>query len=209
MGQKVHPLGFRLGITKDWKSRWFSPKKDYGSLVIEDQKIKNYLTKKLEPAGLKSIEIERSTNILDILVEVSKPGLVIGKGGLGVETIEKELKNITKSKIKITAQAVKVRELESQLVAEYICKQLQRRVNFRRAANYAVESAMGKGAKGIKVKLAGVLSGGNSVSRSEVFTQGAVPLQTLRADIDYAQVHCQLLFGIIGIKVWIYKGEIE
>lgn len=208
MGQKVHPLGFRLGITKEWPVRWFASKSDYGNLFLEDEKIRNYLTQKLEPAGVKSIEIERSTNTLDITMEVAKPGLVIGRGGLGVETLEKELKKFTNSKIKITAKAVKVREIEAALVAEYISRQLLRRVNFRRAAMYALESAMNKGAKGIKIKLAGRL-GGRMIARTERFDRGAVPLHTLRADIDYAQVHCKTAAGLVGIKVWIYKGEIE
>ncbi len=207
MSHRIHPYGFRLGITKDWISRWYADKKTYPDLVLEDERIRKFLTKKLDMAGVESINIERSVNSVDIYIRVSKPGVVIGRDGGGVEALEKELKKITTSKLRITAEAVKVREIEAQLVADYIARQLQRRVNFRKAAMYAVESAMSKGAKGVKVRLSGVLGGGNTIGRTEKFTRGAVPLQTLRANIDYAQVHCQLLYGVVGVKVWIYKGE--
>jgi len=158
---------------------------------------------------LKNVEIERTENEVSILIKVSKPGVVIGRGGTGVEEIEKEIKKITKGKVKITAEGVKSSEIEAQLVGDYICRQLKRRVPYRRVVNFALSSAIDKGAKGIKIKLAGVLSGSNTISRSETYKLGSVPAQTLRADIDYAQIHCQMLFGTIGIKVWIYKGEIE
>lgn len=208
MGQKIHPLGYRLGITKDWISRWYADKSSYADKAIEDIKIRAFLTDKLSMAGLKVVEIERTENEISIIIKVSKPGLVIGRGGAGVESLEKELKKITPSKIKITAEEVKTPEVEAQLIAEYLCRQLKKRVPYRRTATFALNSAMDKGAKGIKIKFAGVLSGSNTISRSEVFSLGSIPLQTLRADIDYAQVHCKLIFGIIGIKVWIYKGEI-
>ncbi len=209
MGQKINPVGYRLGISKNWASRWFSSKKDYANLVLEDTKIRALLKDKLSLAGLKSVEIERTENEINVLIKVSKPGVVIGRGGTGVEEIEKEIKKITKGKVKITAEGVKSPEIEAQLVADYIARQLKRRVPYRRVVNFAINSAMDKGAKGIKIKLAGVLSGSNTISRSEVYKAGSVPLQTLRADIDYAQYHCQMLFGTIGIKVWIYKGELE
>ncbi|MBN1162266.1 30S ribosomal protein S3 [Patescibacteria group bacterium] len=210
MGTKVHPIGFRLGITKDWSSRWFAGKSNYADLALEDVKIREFLDKKLEYAGLKSVDIERTENEIQILLKVSKPGVVIGKGGAGVEEIEKELKQMTISrKIKITAEGIRVPELESRLVAEYISRQLKRRVPYRRVCVFATNAAMDKGAKGIKVRISGVLSGSNTIGRSEKFVLGSVPLQTLRADIDYAQVDCMLLYGTIGIKVWIYKGEVE
>ncbi len=209
MGQKINPIGYRVGISKNWSSRWFSSKKDYANLLIEDKKIRDYLNEKLSTAGLKNIEIERTENEVSILIKVSKPGVVIGRGGTGVEEIEKEIKKITKGKVKITAEGVKSSEIEAQLVGDYICRQLKRRVPYRRVVNFALSSAIDKGAKGIKIKLAGVLSGSNTISRSETYKLGSVPAQTLRADIDYAQIHCQMLFGTIGIKVWIYKGEIE
>ncbi|OGC50002.1 30S ribosomal protein S3 [candidate division WWE3 bacterium RBG_16_37_10] len=207
MGQKVNPYGYRLGISKDWMSRWYADKKHYGELVLEDLKIRKYLEKKFEMAGVKSIDIERSVNEINIIVKVAKPGVVIGKGGSGVEDAEKELKKITKAKIRLTAEEVKNPEMEAQLVADYISRQLKRRLPYRRVVMAAISSARDKGAKGIKIKLAGLLSGGNSISRSEKYLDGSIPSQTLRADVDYAQVHCQMLYGTIGIKVWIYKGE--
>ena len=207
MGQKVNPYGYRLGISKDWMSRWYADKKQYGNLILEDLKIRKYLEKKFEMAGVKSIEIERYVNEINIIVKVAKPGVVIGKGGSGVEDAEKELKKITKAKIRLTAEEVKNPEVEAQLVADYISRQLKRRLPYRRVVMAAISSARDKGAKGIKIKLAGLLSGGNSISRSEKYLDGSVPSQTLRADVDYAQVHCQMLYGTIGIKVWIYKGE--
>ncbi len=209
MGQKINPTGFRVGISKNWSSRWFSSKKEYANLLIEDKKIRDYLNVKLSVAGLKNVEIERTENEINILIKVSKPGVVIGRGGTGVEEIEKEIKKITKGKVKITAEGIKSSEIEAQLVGDYICRQLKRRVPYRRVVNFALSSAIDKGAKGIKIKLAGVLSGSNTISRSETYKLGSVPAQTLRADIDYAQIGCQMLFGTIGIKVWIYKGEIE
>jgi small subunit ribosomal protein S3 len=207
MGQKINPFGFRLGITKNWKSRWFASKEIYSLTVIEDRKIREFLTKKLETAGLKEVNIERTENEIHIYVKVSKPGIVIGKAGAGVEEIEKEVKKLTKSKIKITAEEVKTPELEAQLVGDYIYRQIKRRVPYRRVVNFAINSAMDKGAKGIKIRLSGVLSGGNTIARTEEYKQGAIPLQTLRANIDYAQIHARMLFGTIGIKVWVYKGE--
>ena len=209
MGQKINPVGYRVGISKNWSSRWYTSKKDYANLLIEDKKIRDFLNEKLSTAGLKNVEIERTENEVSILIKVSKPGVVIGRGGTGVEEIEKEIKKITKGKVKITAEGVKSSEIEAQLVGDYICRQLKRRVPYRRVVNFALSSAIDKGAKGIKIKLAGVLSGSNTISRSETYKVGSVPAQTLRADIDYAQIHCQMLFGTIGIKVWIYKGEIE
>ena len=208
MGQKIHPLGFRLGITKDWKSRWFADKSSYADKVGEDIKIRKFLEEKLSIAGLKEIDIERTESEIDIFIKVSKPGLVIGKGGAGVESLEKELKNITDAKIKITAEEIKTPEVEAQLVAQYLCRQMKRRIPYRRMCVFAVKAAMDKGAKGIKIRLAGVLSGSNTISRAENFSLGSVPLQTLRADIDYAQLSCNLIYGTVGIKVWIYKGEI-
>ena len=208
MGQKINPIGYRVGISRNWGSRWFSSKKDYANLLIEDKKIRDLLNERLSSAGLKNVEIERTENEVSVLIKVSKPGVVIGRGGTGVEEIEKEIKKITKGKVKITAEGVKSSETEAQLVADYICRQLKRRVPYRRVVNFDLSSAIDKGAKGIKIKLAGVLSGSNTISRSETYKEGSVPAQTLRADIDFAQVHCQMIFGTIGIKVWIYKGEV-
>jgi small subunit ribosomal protein S3 len=208
MGQKIHPIGFRVGITRDWSSRWYADKTAYADKALEDIKIRKFLTEKLSTAGLKTVEIERTENEISIIIKVSKPGLVIGKGGSGVESLEKEIKKLTPSKIKITAEEVKTPEIEAQLVGEYLCRQIKKRVPYRRVAVFAINSAIDKGAKGIKIKLAGVLSGSNTISRSEEFSLGSIPLQTLRADIDYAQIHCKLLYGTVGIKVWVFKGEI-
>jgi small subunit ribosomal protein S3 len=209
MGQKIHPTGFRIGISKDWTSKWFVEKKNYADTALEDKKIRDFLKKRYETAGLKEVIIERSVNELSITVRVSKPGLVIGRGGSGVEEVEKELKKITKSKIKLTAEEVKTPEIEAQLIADYIYRQLKRRLPYRKVCLSAANSAIERGAKGIKIRVSGLLSGGNSISRSEVITRGSVPSQTLRADIDYAQLDAHMLFGTIGIKVWVYKGEVD
>jgi len=209
MGQKIHPFGFRVGISKDWKSRWFVDKKDFANNLVEDYKIREFLKEKFSTAGLESIEIERSVNEVNIIVKVSKPGIVIGRGGAGIDAVEKELKakGITKAKIRLTAIEVRAPELSAQLVADYISRQLKRRVSYRRVATAAITTGLDKGAKGMKIKLSGLLSGGNTIARSETFSKGPVPTQTLRANIDYAQVHCKQLYGTVGIKVWIYKGE--
>src|SRR3989344_616451 len=207
MGQKIHPTGFRIGISKDWTSKWFADKKGYADPALEDLKIRKFLKEKFDAAGLKSIDIERSVNEVNIIVKVSKPGLVIGRGGSGVEEVEKQLKKLTTSKIKLTAEEVKTPEIEAQLVADYIARQLKRRIPYRRTLLSAANAAIDIGAKGIKIRISGLLSGGNSISRSEVITRGSVPSQTLRADIDYAQVDAKLIYGVVGVKVWIYKGE--
>lgn len=209
MGQKIHPYGFRLGITENWKSRWTADKRTFGKLLIEDYKIRAYLEKALSTAGLESVHIERSTNEVNITVKVSKPGVVIGRGGAGVEDLEKAIRLLTKSKIKLTAEEVKNPELNAQLVADYIARQLKRRIPYKRAVNSTINTAMDKKAKGIKIRISGLLSGGSSIARSERYFKGSVPTQTLRANIDYAGVTCHLLYGTVGIKVWIYKGEFD
>ena len=209
MGQKIHPYGFRVGISKPWRSNWFADKENYGDLVLEDHKIRELLEDRLFAAGLKEIEIKRSVNELDLVLKVSRPGLVIGRKGSGVQQLEKDLKEITDSKVKLTVEEIKTPEIEARLVAQYIDRQMRRRMSYRRVIKSALRSAMSKGAKGIKIRISGVLSGGNTIARSEIYSEGSVPTQTLRADIDYAQHHCKRLFGTIGIKVWIYKGEME
>jgi small subunit ribosomal protein S3 len=209
MGQKINPTGFRIGISKDWSSKWFAEKNEYSKNTIEDYKIRRFLEKKFEPAGLKDILIERSGNILNVTVRVSNPGVVIGKGGSGVESAEKEIKKITKSVIRITAEEVKVPEIHSSIVANNIYRQLKKRVKYNRAAQQAIKAAMDKGAKGIRIKISGLLGGGSSIARTETFKEGSIPAQKLRADIDYAQLHAHMMYGAIGIKVWIYKGDLE
>lgn len=207
MGNKINPVGFRIGISKDWSSRWFLSKKETPRALVEDLKIRAFIKEKFDTAGLKSVDIERSPNELHIFAKVSKPGVVIGKGGAGVESIIEALRKNTKAKVSLTVEEVKVPEIEAQLVGDYIARQLKRRMPYRRVMLSAVNSAMDRGAKGIKIKLSGLLGGGNTISRTETLVLGSVPSQTLRADIDYAQIHCQMIFGTIGIKVWIYKGE--
>lgn len=209
MGQKIHPYGFRVGISKPWRSQWFAEKENYADLALEDHKIRDFLEDRLSTAGLKEIDIKRAVNELDITLKVSRPGLVIGRGGSGIQQLEKDLHEITDAKVKLTVEEVKTPELEAKLVADYITRQMQRRMPYRRVVQSAIRSAMDKGAKGIKIRLSGVLSGGNTIARSEVYSEGSVPTQTLRANIDYAQVDAKMLFGTIGIKVWIYKGEEE
>jgi len=209
MGQKINPLGFRIGVSKDWSSRWYADKKSRAASLFEDYKIRKFLMNKYEAAGVKSVEIERSLNELSITVKVSRPGIVIGKGGIEATNTKNELKKLTKSKISLTVEEVKVPEVEAKLVAEYISRQLKRRLPYRRVIASAMNSAMDRGAKGIKIRIAGLLSGGNTISRVEKFSKGSVPNQTLRADIDYAQVDCHMIYGTIGIKVWIHRGELE
>jgi small subunit ribosomal protein S3 len=209
MGQKINPTGFRIGISKDWNSKWFVDKKEYSKYAVEDFRIRRFLEKKFEPAGLKDVLLERSGNILSVTIRVSNPGVVIGKGGAGVESAEKEIKKLTKSTVKITAEEIKNPEIHSRIVANNIVRQLKKRVKPNRASQMAMNAAMEKGAKGIKIKVSGLLGGGSSIARVETFMQGSIPAQKLRADIDYAQVDAHMLFGAIGIKVWIYKGDLE
>jgi small subunit ribosomal protein S3 len=209
MGQKINPTGFRIGISKDWNSKWFVDKKEYPKYAVEDFRIRRFLEKKFEPAGLKDVLIERSGNILSVTIRVSHPGVVIGKGGAGVESAEKEIKKFTKSTVKITAEEVKNPEIHARIVANNIVRQLKKRVKPNRASQMAMNAAMEKGAKGIKIKVSGLLGGGSTIARVETFMQGSIPAQKLRADIDYAQVDAHMLFGAIGIKVWIYKGDLE
>jgi small subunit ribosomal protein S3 len=209
MGQKINPVGFRIGVSKDWSSKWYYDKSEYSKYAVEDHKIRRYLEKKFDLAGLKDVLIERSGNILNLTIRVSNPGVVIGKGGSGVESAEKDIKKMTKSVVKITAEEVKLPEIQANIVANNIYKQLKKRVKANRAVQQAIRAAMEKGAKGIKIRISGLLGGGSSIARTETLKEGSIPVQRLRADIDYAQVHAHMLYGAIGIKVWIYKGDKE
>ena len=209
MGQKINPVGFRIGVSKDWSSKWYYDKSEYSKYAVEDHKIRRYLEKKFDLAGLKDVLIERSGNILNLTIRVSNPGVVIGKGGSGVESAEKDIKKMTKSVVKITAEEVKLPEIQANIVANNIYKQLKKRVKANRAVQQAIRAAMDKGAKGIKVRISGLLGGGSSIARTETLKEGSIPVQRLRADIDYAQVHAHMLYGAIGIQVWIYKGDKE
>ncbi|HHY36252.1 MAG TPA: 30S ribosomal protein S3 [Firmicutes bacterium] len=206
MGQKVNPIGLRTGIIRDWKARWYAGK-DYADLLHEDLAIRKYIKEKLYQAGISTVEIERAANRVRITVHTAKPGIVIGRGGSGVEALRKELEDLTGKQVHINIEEVKVPELDAQLVAENIAAQLEKRIAFRRAMKQAIARTMRMGAKGIKVACSGRL-GGAEMARREVYHEGTVPLQTLRADIDYGTAEANTTYGKIGVKVWIYKGEI-
>jgi small subunit ribosomal protein S3 len=205
LGQKVHPIGFRLGINKTWVSRWYA-EKDFGKQLQEDLTIRKYLKKKLQQAGISKIEVERATNKVKINVFTSRPGMVIGRKGAEIDQLKKELQGITDKEVLINIIEVKKPELDAQLVAENIALQLIRRVAFRRAIKRSVQTALKLGAIGIKVSCAGRL-GGAEIARSEWYREGKVPLHTIRANIDYGFAEALTTYGLIGIKVWINKEE--
>lgn len=208
MGQKVNPHGLRVGIIKDWDSKWFASDKEFADLLIEDHKIREYLKKKLFTSGVSRIEIERTANKVRININTAKPGMVIGKGGAGIESLRKEVEKLTNNKsVSINITEIKVPELDAQLVAENIAAQLEKRISFRRAMKQAMQRTMRAGAKGIKAMTSGRL-GGAEIARSEWYREGTIPLQTLRADIDYGFAEAHTTYGRIGVKVWIYKGEV-
>ena len=206
MGQKVHPYGFRLGYTKPWKSRWFN-ERDYDKQLLEDVKLKNELKEKLKAAGVSSIEIERPGNKLRIIIRTARPGIIIGRKGAEIDKLKGELQKRTSRDVYIDIQEVHKPELDAQLVSENIALQLEKRVGFRRAMRKSVDSALRFGCKGIKVRVSGHLNG-NEIARSEWYLQGRLPLHTLRADIDYGFSEANTTYGIIGVKTWVYKGEI-
>ena len=207
MGQKVHPYGFRLGYTKPWKSRWFV-EKDYDKLLLEDYKLKAELKEKLKSAGVSSVEIERPGNKLRIIIKTARPGIIIGRKGAEIDKLKADLQKHTAGKdIFVDIQEVHKPELDAQLVSESIALQLEKRVGFRRAMRKSVDSALRFGCKGIKVRVSGRLNG-NEIARSEWYLQGRLPLHTLRADIDYGFTEARTTYGVIGVKCWVYKGEI-
>jgi len=209
MGQKTNPIGFRLGIIKTWDSRWFASK-NYAKFLLEDMAIKKYLKDKLYQAGISKIEIERAANKdkrVKINIHTSRPGLVIGRKGSEVDSLKKELQSMTDKEVILNITEVKRPEIDAQLVAENVALQIERRVSFRRAMKRNVSQALKFGAKGIKVMCAGRLAGAE-MARTEWYREGRVPLQTIRADIDYGFAVARTKYGVIGIKVWIYKGEI-
>lgn len=207
MGQKVNPHGFRVGVIKDWDSRWYASKKDFANYLIEDVKLREMLKKKLYHAGISKIEIERAANRVKINIFTAKPGIVIGKGGTGVETLKKEIENFTKKATVLNIVEVKSPDNDAQLVAENIASQLERRISFRRAMKQTMQRTMKTSAKGIKTQVSGRL-GGTDIARSEGYHEGTIPLQTIRADIDYGFAEANTTYGKIGVKVWIYKGEV-
>jgi small subunit ribosomal protein S3 len=206
MGRKVHPIGFRVGYIKDWQSKWYADR-SYTDLLHEDIMLRGQITKALENAGVARVEIERSANKIEVTVYTAKPGIVIGKRGAKVDELKNDLEKRTGKKVKLNIQEIHQPELEAQLVAESIAEQINKRVSYKRAMKQAVQRAMRLGAQGVKIKCSGRL-GGAEMSRIAWERDGRVPLHTLRADIDYAQVHAHTTYGRIGVKVWIYKGEI-
>ncbi len=206
MGQKVHPKGLRIGIIKDWDAKWFA-EKDYATLLNEDIRLRKYIKKRLFIAGISRIEIERAANRVKITIHTAKPGIVIGRGGTEVESLRKQLEKMTGKNINVNIVEVKVPELDAQLVSEGVAAQLVKRVSFRRAMKQAVSRTMRMGALGIKISCSGRLNGAE-MARTEWYNEGKVPLHTLRADIDYGFAEADTTYGKIGVKVWIYKGEI-
>ena len=207
MGQKVNPHGLRVGVIKDWDSKWYADKKNFADYLIEDNKIRKYIKEKMFTSGIDRVEIERSANRVKINVHTAKPGMVIGKGGSGVEALRVDLEKMTDKKIIVNVEEVKVPELSAQLVAENIANQLERRISFRRAMKQSIQRTMRMGAKGIKTAVSGRL-GGADMARTEGYSEGNIPLHTLRADIDYGFYEANTTYGKIGVKVWIYKGEV-
>ena len=207
MGQKVNPVGFRLGINRGWDSIWYAKKNNFGNYLVEDYKIRDYIKKNVVNSGVSKVMIERSTKKCFITIYTSRPGFVIGKKGSDIEKIKNKLSKITSSEVQLNIKEVKKPELNSFLVAENIAQQLVKRITYRKAMKRAIQSALRLGGRGIKVMISGRL-GGNEIARTEWLREGSIPLHTLRADVDYAEAEALTTYGIIGIKVWIYKGEI-
>ena len=207
MGQKMHPHGLRVGIIKDWSSKWYADKRNYSDYLVEDHKIREYVKKKLFVSGISKIEIERTAKFVKVNVYTAKPGLVIGKGGQLAESLKNDLQKMIGKEVNLNIVEVKDIDTDAQLVAENICAQLERRISFRRAMKQCMQKTMKAGALGIKTSVSGRL-GGADMARTEFYKEGTIPLQTLRADIDYGFYEANTTYGKIGVKVWIYKGEI-
>ena len=207
MGQKMHPHGLRVGIIKDWNSKWYADKRNYSDYLVEDHKIREYVKKKLFISGISKIEIERTAKFIKVNVYTAKPGLVIGKGGQLAESLKNDLQKMIQKEVNLNIVEVKDIDLDAQLVAENICSQIERRISFRRAMKQCMQKTMKAGALGIKTSVSGRL-GGADMARTEFYKEGTIPLQTLRADIDYGFYEANTTYGKIGVKVWIYKGEI-
>ena len=207
MGQKMHPQGLRIGVIKDWNSKWYADSKNFSDYLVEDHKIREYVKKKLFASGISKIEIERTARIVKVNVYTAKPGLVIGKGGAAAEGLKEELQKMVGKDINLNIVEVKNIDIDAKLVAENICAQLERRISFRRAMKQAMQKTMKAGALGIKTSVSGRL-GGADMARTEFYKEGTIPLQTLRADIDYGFAEADTTYGKIGVKVWIYKGEV-
>ena len=207
MGQKTHPYGFRLRLVKPWRSRWYAQGKDFPRLLEEDEKVRKYLNARLGHAAISAVEIERKPSKIVVTIHTGRPGVVIGKRGAEVDKLRDELALITDSEVSINVEEVKRPEMDAQLVADNVAHQLTQRISFRRAMKRAVQAAMRSGAGGIKIQCGGRL-GGAEIARTEGYHEGRVPLHTMRADIDYAQKTAKTTFGTIGVKVWIFKGEV-
>ena len=207
MGQKVHPNGMRVGVIKDWNSKWYADSKNFSDYLVEDQKIRKYVKQKLFISGISKIEIERTAKCVKVNVYTAKPGLVIGKGGALSEELKAELEKMINKDVNFNIVEVKTVDTDAQLVAENIANQLERRISFRRAMKQCMQKAMKAGALGIKTSVSGRL-GGADMARTEFYKEGTIPLQTLRADIDYGFYEANTTYGKIGVKVWIYKGEV-
>ena len=207
MGQKVNPIGLRTGINKDWNSKWYASKKDFATFLNKDVKIRNYLTKKLKDASVSNVVIERNAKNTEVIIYTAKPGVIIGHGGEEIEVLKKEMSKLVDENISISIMEIKNPDLSAKIVADNIARQIENRVSFRIAQKRAIRNTMKAGAKGIKTKVSGRL-GGADMARSEGYSEGTTPLHTLRADIDYATSEADTTYGKIGVKVWIYKGEI-
>ena len=207
MGQKVNPNGLRLGINKDWDSKWYANKKDFSKYLANDVKIRNYFEKNQKSNGISKVQIERNSKRTEIIVHTSKPGVIIGRGGEEIEKLKKEISTMVGENVQISIVDIKKPEVDANLVAQSIANQIENRASFRMAQKRAIRNAMKNGVKGIKTLVSGRL-GGADMARSEGYTEGTIPLHTLRADIDYAATEADTTYGKIGVKVWIYKGEI-
>lgn len=207
MGQKVNPKGLRIGIIKDWEGKWFADKKNFAGMLHEDVRIRKFIKKKLFAAGISRVGIERAANRIKITIHTAKPGIVIGRGGTEVEALRRQLEKLTGKQVHVNIVEIKVPELDAQLVAENVATSLVKRIAFRRAMKQIVTRAMKMGGKGIKIACSGRLAGAE-IARTEWYSEGKVPLHTLRADIDYGFAEADTTYGKIGIKVWIYKGEV-
>lgn len=207
MGQKVNPHGFRVGVIKDWDAKWFANSKNFGDTLVEDHQIRNYLKENLYAAGISKIDIERASNRIKITIMTAKPGVVIGKGGAAIEILKNKVQALTSAKVSLNITEVKRPEVDAQLVAENIAQQLENRVSFRRAMKQAMGRTMKANAKGIKASVSGRL-GGAEIARTETYSEGNIPLQTLRANIDYGFAEANTAYGKIGVKTWINHGEV-
>lgn len=208
MGQKVNPHGFRVGVIKDWNSKWYADKKNFADNLVEDFKIREFLKSKLYTAGISKIEIERAAKRVKINIHTAKPGMVIGRGGSGIEVIKQDMKKLVEDKnVLINIVEVKQAENNAQLMAESVASQLEKRISFRRAMKQTIQRAMRTGVKGVKTACAGRL-GGAEIARTEHYHEGTIPCQTLRADIDYGFAEANTVYGKIGVKVWVYRGEV-